>query len=268
MSGSKSRFDWYASTFESLNLYAVAESLVSALGGSVTEGRGRNGYRKQLTVERDEKVLARVLGESVRVGEVHVVTTSEACDEVVPLLRHWWPEHRVSRCDVAVDVLADFDALDVRSVAFAEKKGLSHRLFTDNLGGATRYLGSPSSEVMVRVYKKSEELRKRHPESASEIPDGIVRAECVVRPNTRMKGIVAKMESDEIWGLAEWSRGFAAGFFELEAERVPTHFREASDWSKALHWMRQQYGPALRRRAQVVGFEQAREELLAALVGE
>ena len=268
MSGSKSRFDWYAATFEDMNLYAVPHALSSVLGGSVTEGRGRNGYRKQLTLDRDEKVLARVLGESKRVGEVHVVTTSEACDEVVPLLRHWWPDHRVSRCDVAIDVRADFEVLDARSVAFAERKGLSHRLFTDNLGGATRYLGSASSEVMVRVYKKSEELRKRHPESASEIPDGIVRAECVVRPNTRMKGVVAKMEPDECWGLSEWSRGFAAGFFELEAERVPTHFREASDWAKALHWVAQQYGPAMKRRAQLVGMEQAREELLAAMVGE
>lgn len=268
MSGSKSRFDWYAATFEDMNLYAVPHALGSVLGGDVSEGRGRNGYRKQLTLENDGKVLARVLGESIRAGEVHVITTSEACDDVVPLVREFWPEHRVSRCDVSIDVLADFEALDARAVAFAERKSLSHRLFTDNLGGATRYLGAASSEVMVRLYKKTEELRKRHPESAAEIPDGIVRAECVVRPNTHMKGYVAKMSPDECWGLSDWSRGFAAGFFELEAQRVPTHFREASDWTKALHWIARQYGPALKRRAELVGIEQARHELMEAMGGD
>lgn len=269
MSGYKSRFDWYQATLEGLEDHEMRTALVMALGGTVTRGSGKFGYAVCDTHERDGKVLARVFyGAASRPGEVHVSVTGDACDEVVPLLRRKWPEHRVSRVDVAVDFAAEFEQLDARALQFAKDRGLSYRLVTDSDGGATRYIGAVSSEFMVRVYKKSEQMRKKHPEQAAEVPDGIVRAEKQVRPNTRMKGQVAQMTPDEVWGIGKWPSEFAAAFLDLETEVVPTHFRVPSDWSKGSYWMGRQYSPMIAARVAEVGREQAEREVLALLFGE
>jgi len=193
------RFDWYELTADGLDDGRVAPALALSLGGSVSRGKGRNGYAVCEVVEREDRVLAQVYGRSARAGEVHVVTTSEACDEVVPLLRRLYPEHRVSRADSSVDFASDFDSLDARALDLARERAVAHRLITDSAGGATRYLGAPSSELRVRVYRKSEELRAKHPERAHEIPDGIVRVELQARPGKRaIKERAAELTADEL----------------------------------------------------------------------
>lgn len=260
------RFDWYEATFDDADDDRVAPALALSLGGEVSRGKGRNGYATCSVVERAGTVLAQVYGRSARSGEVHVTTTSESCDEVVPVLRRLWPDHRVSRADSAVDFAADFDALDVIVLAFARDHGLSHRLITNSEGGATRYLGSPSSEVQVRVYKKSEQLLALHPESAADIVPGIVRFELVARPGKRdVKESAGTMHPDALWGLSKWSKELALVVLNLDAERVSTHFRRPTDWGRAMHYLGIQYGPMVERRAELVGIDRAREELLAAL---
>lgn len=265
MSALVSRFDWYAATIDAADDGRVSSGLALGLGASLVRGKGRNGYAECWAVERGDDVLAHVYGRSARTGEVHVVASSESCDEVVPLLRRRWPEHRVARADSAVDFAADFAQLDRLAVGFAEARGISFRLVTNSDGGATRYLGAPSSEVRLRVYKKSEQLRALHPER-SDIPDGIVRAELQVRPGKRdVKEATSSMTADDIWGLSAWSRDFAAELLDLDAPRTATHFRRPSDWSRALHFLGQQYAPMVARRAELVGLDQARTELLDAL---
>lgn len=259
-----SRFDWYELTFEGFD--DAARSLGVVLGGELRSERGRNGYAECWSVTRGEDELVRVYSRSARIGEVHIVTTGESCDEVVPILRRLWPEHRVSRADSSVDLSADFTVLDRRAVQFAEDRRLSYRLVTDSQGGATRYLGAPSSEVRVRVYKKTEQLRSLHPDRAETIPDGVVRIELQARPGKRaVKERVATLDADGLWGLSEWGRSLALEVLAIDAERVSTHFRRPSSWSRALHYLGVQYGPLIRERAAAVGREAALEELLAEL---
>lgn len=262
----ESRFDWYEITFESFDDGRERSALALALGATLSRGKGRNGYAECWSVERDGVTLAQVFGHSARAGEMHIVTTSEACDEVVPVLRRMWPEHRISRADSSVDFAADFAQLDALAVEFATQKGLKHRLVTDSDGGATRYLGAPSSELRVRVYKKTEQLRAMHPEKAAEIPDGIVRVELQARPGKRdIKELAAHMTADGFWGLGAWSKIFAAEILGFDAERVPTHFRKPSDWSRALNAFRTQWAPTIQRRAGEVGADEVRAELLDVL---
>lgn len=266
MRGLESRFDWYEITFEGFDDGRERSALALALGGSLSRSKGRNGYAECFAIERDGSTLAQVYGRSARLGELHIVTTSEACDEVVPVLRRLWPEHRISRADSSIDFAADFDELDALAVKFAEARGLSFRLVSDSDGGATRYLGAPSSELRVRVYKKSEQLRALHPEAAADVPDGIVRVELQARPGKRaVKERVATMTADDLWGLGAWSQLFASEILGFDAERVPTHFRRPSDWSRALHFFERQYSPMVQRRAAEVGADQVRAELLEAL---
>jgi hypothetical protein len=260
------RFDWYELTADGLDDGRVAPALSLALGARITQGKGRNGYAVCEVVQRDESVLAEVYGHSARAGEVHIKTSGDACDEVVPLLRRLYPSHRVSRADSSVDFAADFDELDAQALAFATRRGLSHRLITDSAGGATRYLGAPSSELRLRVYRKSEQLRALHPELAETIPDGIVRAELQGRPGKRdVKELVSVMSADELWGLGQWSQLFAAELLGFDAPRVPTHYRRPSDWQRALHFLNRQYGPMMARRVDDVGLEAVQREVLDAL---
>jgi len=49
----------------------------------------------------------------------------------------------------------------------------------------------------------------------------------------------------------------------VDADRVSTHFRRPSDWSRILYYLGVQYGPRMREHAGEVGTE----AVLAALVG-
>lgn len=260
------RFDWMGLTFDSFDDGRESIKLAASLGAELVRARGRNGYAEAWSLVRGDDELARVYGHSARAGEVHIETTSESCDEVVPRLREFWPDHRVARADSAVDYEADFADLDARAVEFAEDNGISYSLITNSEGGATRYLGSRKSENYVRVYKKSEQLRALHPERADDIPDGIVRFELEAKPSKReTKELVAKMTADDLWGLGEWTQKFAAEFLGIDAPRVSTHFRRPSDWARVLHYLGHQYRPAVERRVAEVGAERAYAEVTEAL---
>jgi len=268
------RFDWYEVTFDGGNDSVVAYALAAETQGQLSPARGRYGYTSAHHIERKDAdgtavVLATVFGKSARPGEVHVTVSGACCDELVPILRRLYPDHRVSRADSAVDLRAEFADLDARALQLATDRGLSHRLITDSSGGATRYLGAPSSELRVRVYRKSEQLRALHPETADTVPDGIVRAELQARPSKRaIKQAVSTMTPDDLWGLGQWSKGLALDLLGFEAERVPTHSRRPSDWERTLHYFAKQYRPSILRRAQSVGLDQAVSELLDVLTLE
>lgn len=265
MSALKSRFDWYSATFEFIDAEVIAAGILEAFGTVIIRGKGHLGYGMCTTIEADGMVIAKVYSGSSRAGEVHVVVSGDACDAVVPYLRERWPEHRVSRADAAMDFKADFDDLDAQALAFAVERKLSYRLVTDSEGGATRYLGSPSSAVMVRLYKKSEQLRKLYPNQAAEVEDGIVRAEIQVRPTTKAKAGVASMSADDLWGVGKWAQEFARLFLDIEAERVSMNFWRVADWERSMQWLGHQYGPGVTRRIEEVGFERAKAEVLAAV---
>lgn len=267
------RFDWYEVTFEVAATTGVefvegqvASKLAQLLGARAVRTKGRNGYANAYSIVRGDDELVRVDGRSARVGEVHLTTSGESCDELVPIIRAHWPEHRVSRADVSTDFAADFALLDAIAVQFAADRNVAYRLITDSAGGATRYLGSKSSEATVRVYKKTEQLRALHPDRAATIPDGIVRIEMQMRPGKRAtKERASTMTPDDFWGFARWTQQFAAELLFVEADRVSTHHRRPSEWSRLLNTFSRQYAPAMQRRAAEVGRAQAVAELLEAL---
>ncbi len=268
------RFDWMEITFEDprdprigdITQGGQAGLLALRLGARLVRASGRNGYAVAWNVVRSEDVLATVYGHSARSGEIHAVTTGLSCDEVVPVFRDLWPDHRVSRADSSVDFEADFEVIDRKAEAFALRQGIGSESYRNSEGGATRYLGSRKSENFGRVYKKSEQLRALHPELADTIPAGVVRFELEVKPGKRVvKELLSKMTADQLWGMGEWSQLFAVEFLGIEAPRVSTHFRRPSDWVRATHYLGEQYAPSVARRILEVGRDQARAEVLAAL---
>ena len=265
--GLRSRLDWYEWTADGLDDGRIPSALAVALGARVTEGKPKNGYGRAAVVARGEDVLAIVYGGSSRTGEVHVVTSGESCDEVVPIVRRLWPAHRVSRADSSLDFAGDFDALDAQLVAFCtEGRRLKHERITNSEGGATLYVGGRTFEVRLRLYKKSEQLLALHPDRAHAIPPGIVRVEVQVRPGKRAaKESLSTLEPDDLFGMAQWTADYAAAVLGLQPDRTATHFRRPSDWSRAVFFLGKQYGPMVERRIADVGRDAARAEVLRAL---
>lgn len=261
-----SRWDWYELTIDNVDDGRIPSSLALALGAKTEIGKPRNGYASCVVIARNDVVLAEVFSGSNRIGEVHVTITSDACDEVVPLVRNLWPVHRVSRADVACDFQSEFSSLDEFVMSALEPKGISHRLITSSDGGATRYFGAVSSETRLRIYKKTEQMRAMHPDQAAEIPDGIVRLELQHRPSKRAaKAHLSTLQPDEVWGVSKWASLVAEMVLGFKPERAPTHFRKPTDWTRSLHFLGVQYGPSFQRRSAEVGEAQATEELLLAI---
>lgn len=266
------RFDWYECTFDVPTTTGVefvegqvASKLAQLLRARAVRAKGRNGYANAYSIVRGDDEIVRVDGRSARAGEVHLTVSGVSCDELVPIIREHWPEHRVSRADVSSDFSADFEVLDAIAVDFAQERSVSYRLVTDSAGGATRYLGSKTSEATVRVYKKSEQLRALDPARAHTVPDRIVRVEMQMRPGKRAtKEAAATMTPEAYWGFSRWTQQFAEQLLFVEADRVSTHHRRPSDWSRLLRTLERQYAPTIQRRADEVGREQTIAELLQA----
>jgi hypothetical protein len=263
--GAESAFDWYEPTIDGVDDGRVGPALALATGGRLAPGKPRNGYGRAEVLLRGEEVLCRIFGGSARPGEVHLEITGETCRELVPIVRRLWPEHRVSRADSAMDFVADFEEMYAAAIAFANTRGLKHETITKSDGGKTLYIGSKKSAAFMRLYKKSEQLRSEYPEKAHEIPDGIVRAEMVSKPGkSEVKSAVSVMHPDDLWGMAKWATDYAAAVLGLAPIRTVTTFRRPSDWSRAVHFLGQQYGPAVLARAADVGSDAAASEVLRA----
>ena len=119
---------------------------------------------------------------------------------------------------------------------------------------------------MVRVYKKTEQLRsKLIAPDAAKVPDGVVRFEMQVRPGKAAdKAAAATVTPDGLWGHTRWGAKFASAFLGMSLQRAKIGPVERSTYERALYWLNEQYGPQIRARAQDVGTAAALAELQAA----
>lgn len=107
---------------------------------------------------------------------------SEHCLTYVQPLKEIVPEARLTRADVAIDFVADFDSIASRLIELAEQKNVKWEKVTNSAGGETLYLGSRKSEHLIRLYKKTEQLQQVH---NVEIQPRVVRLELQKRPAKR-----------------------------------------------------------------------------------
>jgi len=65
--------------------------------------------------------------------------------------------------------------------------------------------------------------------------------------------------------MSKWTTQFSSEFFTLDAEYVQLQFKRPSDWSRALHYLGEQYGPSIARRLETHDRDLVRDEVLQAL---
>lgn len=181
------------------------------------------------------------------------VSTGQDASAGADALRKIFPDHSVSRADVAHDFIAErgFDRITEKIDPIARKARVKVMFMgdpsPDQKDGRTMYYGSPDSDVRVRVYEKDkEQISKGVP--AQDIPEGWTRVEVQTRPRKGRKLLVASMKEAEVFGLSKWSKQVAeevlgqAGMVPYTPDRS---MRESTA-DRAVRHMLDQYGNALR----------------------
>lgn len=246
------RFDWYQTTIPE-NPVVLVETLKAALAedGEVTEGRGRHNYHQSFTIkDRAGDRVALVLAGGPN-GHPNATASGQVTESFVDVVRSVWPDHRVTRFDAAEDVVQEgaYEALETVCRSVAKESRVKGRAIVpdDPTEGRTYYLGSPSSDVRVRLYDKTAEARRYLPPTRqAEVPDHWARFEVQVRPRKDFKLWAAKMTPEMAWGFAGWTQELARQALALDVIRTHMQAGRESDSARAYRFMLQQYAKTLR----------------------
>lgn len=252
------RFDWYAATI-SADSGDVVRALVAGLGAEPVEARPLNGYQNAVKLVRDGSTVCRVLWGG-NGGAPHAFATSDDAPAFAALVRSLWPDrHYVTRADVA----ADFDDGDTTwerlyasVLAVAQDRGLKKSQAGDWIDpddGRTFYVGARKSAVFARLYEKGKQLRALATDGGADISLNLVRLELVARPDGEARRAAARMEPEEFYGFADWSKQLALDVFALDVDRVHIKERRESDDDRALFYAVKQYHDHFERLAERLG---------------
>lgn len=247
-----SHFDWYRATVP-VHHDLLTRELVREAGryAEVREGPGRFAYKFSRTVEQGGNRVATVLYGGPN-GHPNVEASGgEYAPRLAALLRARGP-HRVTRCDVAVDLFGAgmFAALKELAGAIADRNGLDCRDVTnrDTAKGDTRYLGSRKSAVFARIYEKG----KSGGATVGDVPPDLlrhwVRVELEIKPQKEMKDQAATIEPEAFWGVSPWTRELAKGALDMNAQLIPFTPRRVSNNERAFRHMLDQYGSVMEQR--------------------
>lgn len=253
------RFDWYSWTEPDLALGEVIQSLRSGLPELITGAERCD--RKVLGWGIEDRLLdceghrvCSVLsgGHNARYG-VHISSSGVYSQDVAEFGRKWWPGHRVSRVDVAIDFdgPGSFDKLHgLLLEVVGERPFLKYRQmgdFRENrnpLDSRTIYVGSRNTGRVVRLYEKGWfEISKRKPgEDVSVISPNWCRLEYELHPpNEAAKILASSLQPPEFWGCSPWTRSILQRSILLDVERVRMTVRRESDARRAFRHMTIQY---------------------------
>lgn len=238
------QFDWYQATVP-----ALPQVVVDTLAASFEDfhdvkhlDRGGNGYTESAILrdrEGDTIALVRYGGKNlpnVQTSSFRAIAGSEA-------IRLHWPEHRVSRLDVA----CDFDGPEVYTEIVTACRGIAdtHRMTSgrefvpdDPDAGRTYYLGASASNVMLRAYEKGREQRAK---GVADAPLDWTRCELQVRPQKEAKSTLATMLPEAAWGVSRWAQDVGMLMLSKEAERILIDPRVESDAERTMGHVVHQY---------------------------
>lgn len=184
-----------------------------------------------------------------------VKSSGVAAEPVSAFLRQWKPEHSVSRVDVAQDFSEPGGfRRTCRSLKFIAKQnrvtsGLK-LLPTDPEKGMTQYVGSPTSDAMVRAYEKHKELLKRGLIAPEQYDPHAYRVEIQIRPNkAEEKKLFSRLDHASMLGYSPWVRQVALKHFGVDSPAIERVKHVASETDVAFEHALFQMRKMFRRKA-------------------
>jgi len=253
-----SHFDWYSGSFH--GDHAGFVGAVCERAGACVESRekGRHGFAHAVRLRADRGFHALVQwGGALHGDRVHAAFSGWRTNEGAELFRELVPWHRLSRVDVAEDLVGDGAMSELRrlSSAIARQHGVKRcRIVPDDEGaGETIYIGSRTSPVFARIYEKGKQLRadREHIDAAQLAVDlkghpleAWVRCEVEIKPKSQAKDPrLAHLAPDAYWGAAQWSADLfeRLGGAHVERIRVGSVWRP-DDYTRTVRALVGQYG--------------------------
>lgn len=261
MSNMVHQFDWYQATVPAHH-ELLCQALLKAIGPDVQRrpGRGMWSYLHSETLELEGEPAARIFYGG-RNPQPNVSSTGDHGPALAAVLRTVFPAHRVTRCDVALDMRGEgvFDDVVARMGTIGRRHQLKgERWLPDDLDdGTTYYLGSRKSPIRVRCYEKGKQLFKLTGDAVWKSMFDWTRLEIQVRPEKDFKSAAATMQPEQFWGCTPWTRQLVSEVVELNPEPVAMKPSRISDHERAMRHLVQQYGPTLLRQLKRLGTPQA-----------
>lgn len=251
------RFDWYQATIPS-SVSMLRKALLRSMPEGVLQvpGKGFNSFSDRLEFNHEGELLATLMYGGVN-PHPNVKSSGEPAHTLACLLRRSFPDHRVSRLDVCIDMKGDGLYQDITSLM--SKTGSNYRLKGEKIvpddpaDGATYYLGSRTSPLRVRCYEKGKQLYKLTGDGGFKLLFDWVRLELQVRPEKNFKSQAASMEPEEFWGCSAWTRDLAEGALAMNPTPITMKPPRMTDHERAMRAMITQYGPTIRRQVERLG---------------
>lgn len=249
--------DWYAATVPD-DYQTVMGVLSNNLGGEwVKKPRGLNGYTTQFHLVDEFGLNATLLAGGNNGSNPHVFASGDSAIYFSKLVKESWPEHVVTRVDVAQDLYEPglysrlsqkiVDVAKHRKIQRLEYKGFAN---DGRESGNTLYLGSPTSPTRLRFYEKGKQLEQEYAKKGLAVPSGhkdFVRLEIQYRPPKQMRENVAKMSFSDIWGVSHFTKDVAKMLLDLDIEKVYIDPKKSPTDEQAIYWLLRQYSPLANR---------------------
>lgn len=242
-------WDW-SQTTHPLDERIVNQIIRSMNGAVVMPGKGMQGWPMSLTSYDAEGFKIGTVYFGGGREDVHVQTTSAIADTVRPLVDQL-PDARTARVDTRVDTFLSYDKLagilEAASMTYGSLIRDWHSSRRGVSEGRSRYLGSPRSRIVVRLYEK-------WLESPGMYPQGLNRVEVQLRPGSVEKGTVSGWDRGQTFCASRVTRDLAQ---RLGAEYAPKASVQTSrgtpDLERTMAAMGTQYGNAFGRFMELSG---------------
>ncbi len=249
-------WDWTQTTHDARGTGKVVpdlvRGLVTALGGSVAiPGKGLQGWSESIEVYDSEGFRTGHVYFGGDRSDVHVKASSSAAHHVRQNVTPLYGA-RTARVDTRVDTLRPFDDLQAMLEAAAGQKATVRAIQSKKAGlstGRTLYVGSPASQVQVRLYEK-------HLESPGQYVEGTNRVEVQLRPPSRAKADVSGWSPADTFCASQLTRRVAAHLgTDVTSPVTMQKHRGTPDLERTLEYMARQYGPGVDRWLRATGGE-------------
>lgn len=247
-SGDAYRWDWSSTTHDPTGTGLTGRELVTDLVAAcdpllVLPGKGLQGWEHGVEVYNHEgDISARVYWGGSR-SDVHVVSSSEAAHLIRPRVASMYGA-KTARVDTRVDTRRTFaELVEIARETAGPRTKLT--FMASEVGGEstgrTLYVGSPTSDVRVRIYEK-------HLESPGSYDEPINRVEVQFRPPSRGKQEVSERLPGETFCATKLTRRLAIALDQEVYKPVSVQKpNKVPDLERTLEAMGKQYGRAVDR---------------------
>lgn len=199
---------------------AFIHDLANILGATIVESsKGQSSYPNMIMLqgerERGKFNVRCRYGATRQNMNLSLASTGFISIEVKEALKQLGVWYIITRADVAIDWVGDFDHWHSICKAFRVKRGLKSGTvgdWEDGADGRTYNMGSRTSESMARLYEKTLELRQK---GYVNVPDNLLRLELEYKPIKQKRELLQDFDLVQLLSQSKVGTDLFNHVFEL-----------------------------------------------------